>query len=181
MKEIVLESGVVLKAIPESPNKDYMAGSDGNVYSRTRYKGFGRKEYTDWYPLKPIKSNKGYLTISMSHNGKKTTRLLHRLICSAFHGEPKPKSLQVRHRDGNRENNRPENLLWGTQAENWDDRRLHGTASVGEKHWNSKFTDEERGHIRWAIEKGLCSQRHAARVLGVSQYAIYNIVHTPQE
>jgi len=42
---------VILRPIPISPNADYMAGSDGQIYSRTRYKGFGRKEYVDWYPL----------------------------------------------------------------------------------------------------------------------------------
>ena len=129
--------------------------------------------------IEGVEIKQGYLTISMSHN--RNHAFTHRLICSAFHGEPEPRSLQVRHLDGNKENNLPKNLKWGTQAENWNDKRVHGTASVGEKHWNSKFTDEERNHIRWAIEKGLCSQRHAARALGVSQFAIYNIVHAPQE
>lgn len=177
-KEIHLESGVLLKAIPESPNEDYMAGSDGQIYSRTKYKGFGRKEYVDWYSLAGHRTKKGYQTISMSHNNIKVTKSIHRLVCSAFHGSPPSKAHQVRHLDGNPENNKPENLAWGTQEENWEDRRIHGTATIGEKHWAARLTDSEREHLKWAISVGLCSQRKAARILGMSQGAIWHLVHS---
>lgn len=171
-----LASGVALKTIPEAPNADYMAGSDGQVYSRTRYKGFGRKEYVDWYPLKGHLTKKRYRTISMSHDNKKVTRHVHRLICSAFHGPPPSKSMQVRHLDGDATNNRPENLLWGTQEENWLDRKAHGHGIGGERHPVAKLTNEEAAHLRWAIAKGLCSQRHAAKVLRLSQSGVSHIV-----
>ena len=46
------------------------------------------------------------------------TRKVHRLVCEAFHG-PAPKGMNVcMHIDENAENNRPENLRWGTQKEN---------------------------------------------------------------
>lgn len=163
---------VILKIIPEAPNDDYRAGSDGHIYSRTEHKGFGRVIYRDWYPLKGHFTKKGYRTVSLCHNNKKVSRSVHRLICSAFHG-PSPSPVhQVRHLDGNPNNNLPGNLCWGTQAENWQDRRIHGTASVGEKHPAAKLTDQEREHIRWAVSRGLCSRRHAARALGMSESAI---------
>jgi len=166
-----------MMAIPSSPNEDYMAGEDGNVYSRTRYKGFGKKKYVDWYPLSGHRSNKGYRRVSLCHENKKVTKAVHRLICEAFHGEPTADRNQVRHLDGNRENNVPGNLRWGTQQENWDDRKEHGHGNEGEKHPMAKLNDEEARHLRWAIEQGLCSQRYAARALGMSQAGIYHIVH----
>lgn len=172
------KAGVLLKPIPIAPNQDYMAGEDGLVYSRTKYAGFGRKDYVDWYSLTGHLTGNGYLSISMCHKNKKVTANIHRLICMAFHGQPTSMSHQVRHLDGNPSNNLPSNLQWGTQAENWHDRRSHGTASVGEKHWNAKLTDVERSHIRWAVEKGLCSQRQAARALGMTQGAISALVNT---
>ena len=181
MKDITLSDGILLKAIPVSPNEDYMAGSDGKIYSRTRYKGFGRKEYVDWYPLQGHDSGKGYQAISLSHENKKITKSVHKLVCLAFHGLPKHQSDQVRHRDGNRQNNVPSNLLWGTQEENWMDRKAHGHGNEGEKHPMSKLTDVERGHIRWIIEKGICSQRHVARALGMSQASISDIARTKQD
>lgn len=167
-----------LLAIPGAPNDDYRAGSDGKVYSRTRYKGFGRKEYVDWYPLVGHRNAKGYVTISMSHENRKVTRHVHRLICAAFHGEPEQTTHQVRHLDGNPENNEPSNLRWGTQQENWADRKAHGNGCEGEKHHAAKLTNEERAHIRWAVAKGLCSGRHVARVLGMSQASISAIVNS---
>lgn len=178
MNDVILPSGVLLKSIPISPNEDYMAGSDGQIYSRTKYKGFGRKEYVDWYPLQGADSGKGYHIISMCHNNKRVTRNVHRLICMAFHGLPPLPTFQTRHLDGNPSNNLPENLVWGTQEENWMDRKAHGRGIEGEKHWAAKLTNFERQALRWTIQKGLCSQHHAAKVLGMSQGGIYAVIHS---
>lgn len=175
MTHLILKSGVVLKAIPVSPNDDYMAGSDGQIYSRTKYAGFGRKDIVDWYPLVGHKTNKGYRSISLCHSNIKVTKSVHRLVCMAFHGMPEKESMQVRHLDGNPENNRPENLCWGTQEENWQDRIAHGNGIEGEKHHAAKLTDVEREHLKWAVRSNLCSCRHAARALGMSQSAISEI------
>lgn len=173
-----LSNGVTLKPIPISPNSDYMAGDDGQIYSRTKYAGFGRKEYVDWYPLKGHQTGKGYRSVSLCHENRKVTRNVHRLICLAFHGNPAKSTLQVRHLDGNPENNVPSNLAWGTQEENWLDRKEHGNGNSGEKHHASKLSDEERSFIRWAISKEMCSQRMVARRLGMSQSSIWKIVHS---
>lgn len=171
-----MKNTVTLKPIPVSPNDDYMAGSDGQIYSQTKYAGFGRKERVDWYPLAGHVTQKGYLSVSLCHENKKITKSVHRLVCMAFHGMPPKSSTQVRHLDGNPANNRPENLAWGTQYENWQDRKAHGRGCEGEKHHAAKMTDAEREHLRWAIRVGLCSQKHAARVLGMSPSSIQGIV-----
>ncbi|MBN8472358.1 HNH endonuclease [Corallococcus exiguus] len=163
---------LVASEIPESPNDDYCAGSDGRVYSRTRYAGFGRKERVDWYPLVGHRNRKGYQTVSLCHENRKVTRTVHRLVCSAFYGPAPFPEAQVRHLDGDPTNNVPSNLAWGTQAENWQDRKAHGRGCEGEKHHSAKLTDEERAHLRWALQQGLCSQKHAARALGMSPSAI---------
>ena len=163
---------LILRPIPCAPNDDYMAGSDGRIYSRTKYKGFGRKDYVDWYPLVGHRSAKGYMTITMSHENRRVTRLVHRLVCMAFHGRPASPTMQVRHLDGDPENNLPSNLRWGTQEENWLDRRAHGRARDGGEHHAAKLSNEERGHLRWALRTGLCSARHAARVLGMSPSSV---------
>jgi len=172
---------LILKEIPISPNKDYMAGSDGQVYSRTKYKGFGKKVYVDWYPLKGHDTGKGYRSISLCHNNIKITKPVHKLICMAFHGLPPNKSSQVRHLDGNRQNSKPLNLRWGSQQENWMDRKAHGRGINGENHPMAKLSNQECQYLRWAIKVGLCSQRQAARVLGMSQAGISHIVHGRKE
>jgi hypothetical protein len=168
-------ANVEMKQIPVSPNDDYMAGSDGRIYSRTKYAGFGKKELVDWYPLVgSVDKRKGYVRISLCHRNKRVTALVHRLVCMAFHGMPAG-NLQVRHLDGNPKNNKPTNLAWGTYEENWADRRAHGRARDRGEHCAARFTNEERAHIAWAVEHGLCSRRGAAKVLGVANSTIIEL------
>ncbi len=156
---------VIASYIPGYP-KTYCAGYNGVIYSKAR---------GEWKPLKSFIGQKGYQSVTLMIDGKKTTRNVHTLVCLAFCGNPSSKSMQVRHLDGIPDNNCAGNLKWGTQEENWQDRKAHGNGIEGEKHHDSIFTDEERKHISWAVEKGLCSLRHAAKILGVSYSAVYGI------
>lgn len=140
----------------------YCAGTDGNIYSRAK---------GTWRQLKAHSGNP-YPCVTVMVDGKKCTKNVHSLICAAFYGPPPSPHSQVRHLDGDYKNSLPDNLCWGTQAENWRDRKAHGNGCEGEKHHAAKFNDEERAHIRWAVEKGLCSQRQAARALGISQGSV---------
>lgn len=159
---------LVASEIPGIPDT-YCAGSDGVIYSRAR-------DRSKWVPLKPGKHSKGYQTVSVLVDGDFKTRAVHTLICQAFYGHAEKSNLQVRHLDGNRQNSRPDNLAWGTQEQNWVDRKAHGNGCEGEKHHAAKLSNEERAHVRWAVERGLTSQRNAARALGMSQSAIQQIV-----
>lgn len=152
-------------AIPGASDT-YCAGSDGVVYSRSR---------GDWRPLKTSISERGYPCVTIMKGPRKATRTVHSLVCSAFYGASPFVGAQVRHLDGDRLNSTPGNLAWGTQAENWQDRRAHGRGVEGEKHHCAKLSDAEREMVRWAIEKGLCSRRHAARVLGMSKGSIIEL------
>ena len=53
---------------------------------------------------------KGYLEIASVR--------VHRIVATAFHGEPSTKEHVVDHIDTNKQNNRPENLRWLTRLEN---------------------------------------------------------------
>jgi len=81
--------------------KGYRIREDGMVTSR-----FGRT-------LKTQPGNSGYLRVELS--GKKY--LLHRLLATAFIPNPDAKP-QVNHKDGNKTNNRLDNLEWVTRSEN---------------------------------------------------------------
>ena len=67
-----------------------------------------------------------YLVVSVPAG---LTKLVHRLTCMAFHGEPPAKwpKYHAAHCDGDPLNNRPDNLRWATPKENIADKRLHGT------------------------------------------------------
>jgi hypothetical protein len=66
---------------------------------------------------------------------------VHRLVCEAFHGPAPTVKAVVRHIDGNKLNNRADNLKWGSYADNWEDARKHGTKGPGEISGNTKLTE----------------------------------------
>jgi hypothetical protein len=65
---------------------------------------------------------------------KAERRMVHQVICHAFHGPQPTPAHEVRHIDGDSANNLPDNLCWGTRKQNAADREAHGRTSRGEAH-----------------------------------------------
>lgn len=60
----------------------------------------------------------GYLYLNLQDEPYKDVRCaVHRLVCEAFYGKPNSK-LDVNHKNGVKDDNRPENLEWCTRSEN---------------------------------------------------------------
>lgn len=59
-----------------------------------------------------------YYRVSLNKGGKTSKCSVHRLVAEAFHGSPSDSDLIVNHIDGNKKNNRAENLNWLTRSEN---------------------------------------------------------------
>lgn len=71
----------------------------------------GRPRPTDnKWTFGKLNSKTGYLEIASVR--------IHRIVATAFHGEPPTKEHVVDHIDTNKQNNRPDNLRWVTRLEN---------------------------------------------------------------
>lgn len=161
--------GIVLRPIPLLDCRDYMAGSDGRIYSRAQRSRYKRKSLESWIPLRGGRGTKGYTVISIWWNGRKLSKSAHRLVCSAFNGLPPKASMQVRHLDGNPANDMPQNLRWGTQAENWSDRKAHGR--IGENR-TYKLTPGKRASLRKKLADGISTVTELAHAFGISPAAV---------
>jgi len=122
-------------ALAEFPGYEFR--SDGTVFSKRSNR-----------VLKPIKMGEylGFQLYDINRDLKK--RYLHRIIAEAFHGAC-PLGNQCRHLDGDKTNNRADNLAWGTPSQNNLDKRKHGTAPEGENNPMSKLTNESVSWMRW--------------------------------
>ena len=79
------------------------------------------------YILKGRLSKSGYLQVSIKEDktGKFKNQYIHRLVAIHFLDNPENKR-EVNHKDGNKENNKLENLEWVTSSENQKHRHSIG-------------------------------------------------------
>lgn len=97
-----------------------------------------------WHrPVKPQPNTKGYLRVMMC--GKKY--FVHRLVAQLYVPNPDNKP-QVNHKDGNKLNNRADNLEWVTNQENRHHAVKTGLQVSGEKCPWSKLTKSDVDYIR---------------------------------
>lgn len=128
-------------------------------------------------PLQGSPGTGGYLRVTFyADDGIKCTGSVHVLVCEAFHG-PRPDGMVARHRNGNKLDNRPENVVWGTPAENYEDRDAHGATARGERQHLAKLTDEKVVEIRRLLVAEEQSLEKIGERFGVTGAAISAIAH----
>ncbi|MFD5308286.1 NUMOD4 motif-containing HNH endonuclease [Streptomyces ardesiacus] len=115
----------------------------------------------------------GYLSVTLKLNGKNRPHRIARLVLETFVG-PRP-GLHACHNNGNRTDNRIENLRWDTAAGNVADKIVHGTQPLGSSAYNAKLTEEA---VLWA--RKVYTPRHPeygsiplAKKFGVSQSVMH--------
>ena len=97
----------------------YIVSNYGEVISLPRYKqNHSKKQYVDPKEiLKYTSPNNGYVYVCLYDKNKLKNMRLHKLVAQAF--IPNPFNLpQINHIDGNKQNNRADNLQWCTCKEN---------------------------------------------------------------
>lgn len=121
----------------------------------------------------------GYKMVNFWHNRKLIGRSAHELVLDAFYG-PRPEGRQIRHLNGDRADNRFENLAYGTARENAADREAHGNTLRGQDNGNAKISDIAVKVIRVAYAAHVGSQYDLAELFGISQAQVFNIVNGHQ-
>jgi len=124
--------------------------------------------------LKPRISN-GYCMVDLRVNGKRRYHRVHRLVAYAFIGIPPTSKHEIRHFDGNRQNNNYSNLSWGTRTENERDKIRHNKTNRGQQNGRSKLTFDQVVKIRKLLSRGDLLQRQIAEMFGVTRMTISDI------
>lgn len=113
----------------------------------------------------------GYHTIKI---GRRTYRR-HVLMAETFNGPRPAGATGVRHDNGNPGDDRPSNLLWGTQADNAQDTVRHGRSTRGETSAQARLAAGQVREIRLRRSEGESGASLAAE-FGVSVGTVCDIV-----
>lgn len=111
----------------------------------------------------------GYVAVSLSDGVAFHRLYVHRLVAEAFLGPARGR--EVNHINGDKADNRVENLEWVTHAENQAHARAVLRRWVGRKGTGRKLTDEQVA----AIREDPREYREIAAAYGVSEPVISNI------
>ena len=95
----------------------YEISNYGNLRSKDRYVNNNGTSILIKGKLKHPFINNGYLQVALYANCKGKKKYIHRLVAQAFISNPQNKP-EVNHKDGNKSNNRVENLEWVDKIEN---------------------------------------------------------------
>lgn len=158
----------IWKLVSEIPGYEEFVGyrvSDlGNFETRKR-PGAGGKLQDSWRRIRG-RSVRGYVMVSIgSPDGSVCVTKRSALILSAFIGH-RPEGQLARHLNDIKNDDRLENLAWGTQKQNKDDELRNGNRVQGERHHNKKLTETQVREIfrrAWAAE----DQHALAREFGI--------------
>lgn len=137
---------------------DYCITYDGRVINRK----WGRE-------VKPQPNGKGYLRVHIA--GK--MYFVHRLVAEKFVPNPEGKK-QVNHKDGDKRNNKADNLEWVTNQDNRTHAVKSGLQIQGERCPWAKLTANDVKYIR---ENSDLTVKELAQKFGVSCATISSVIH----
>jgi hypothetical protein len=125
----------------------------------------------------PVKVNvqpNGYHRVRLcGANGHKYFSV-HRLVCETFHGKAPSVRHHAAHENGDRTDNRADNLAWKLPTENSADKIRHGTHGIGERNPSAKLSEQDVVSIIELVRIGR-SKTSISKQFGVTRGAIYLI------
>lgn len=159
----------------------YQASNYGRIRSVPR-KSYNARGQLRQYPGRILKAKAResgrdeYLVVTLCHNGEEKQKKVHRLVLEAFEG-PCPPGMEGCHNDGNRYNNKPDNLRWGTRKSNNRDKYKHGTAQQGEGGSKVRLREHDVLRIRYLWSRKIHSMSQLGKMFGVHTSTIKSIIY----
>lgn len=127
-----------------------------------------------------ITSHDGYQRVGIRNDsGRRRMIYVHQLVLFAFVG-PRPDGCEASHINGDKQDNRPENLCWETKSDNNSRKGTHGTQPryMGSANPAAKLTNAQRIEIARRYRAGGISQRELGKQFDIAQSSVGDIVRS---
>ncbi len=162
-----------LKQIPGY--KGYYANKKGEIFSAWTQGPRSRINEEKLHKRKASLSSSGYPFFPLKReDGKIIGGFVHRLVSLAFHGVPE-EGMTASHLNGNKLDNRAENLVWESLLENKNRRYKHGTHDSGSNNSRSSLSEEEVISVLQLLKEGKLTHELIAKKFKVSRITITRI------
>jgi hypothetical protein len=164
----------IFRVVPSNPN--YEVSNCGRVRTLARpvryVHAVTKKEHFRMLETRFLKGYNmlGYKFCSLHDNKKARPIAIHRLVAEAFL-PPVPGTECINHIDGNKHNNRVDNLERCTNAYNHEHATRTGLKAKGETCGMSKLNDHCVHAIKWFLSKGI-SHNELAKAFKVNKSTI---------
>ena len=149
----------------------------GRIWRHKRfYRGFKTGEVNPKQRAEHV-SGHGYLNINLHYNNKQHKAMAHRIVWIYFNGSI-PKDLEINHKNGIKDDNRPSNLELATRSENMKHAAKNGWVKLknGEQHPKAKLTIQKVERIRKIHASNLLTLSELGRMFNVYPSTIERLV-----
>lgn len=113
--------------------------------------------------------------VGLRKNKKMCRNSVHSLVLKTFLG-PRPRGMVAAHLNGDKRDNRIENLVWCSQKENHSHKIKHGTHQFGEKHGSAKLKEVEVIEIKKLSRAKIFSYSQLAKIFKIKKPTIAAIM-----
>lgn len=166
-------------ARPVAGFENYLALADGRILSTSKG-NTGKPGF-----LKPIKQVDGYCHVTLTAADKSRKVFgAHVVIAEAYHG-PRQDGMTVNHKNGDKSDNRSENLEWVTQSRNVRHAYETGLRTINDGHKQRckrlgiakrKLTFDQAEEIRRLFAAGGVSKTAIALKFGINRKSVGEII-----